>query len=230
MTVTYGNSSSTGRARTTLPVAENNRAGRAMSSTTTTPRQATTVRTMLDVFQALLLSAQHPGITEVVPYGPGVGGNEGIKARFTWDGNKYLWAFLLGNDLNPDGKPIDRKPQPKPFPDNCPWAPAPDRAGDRWLVTDYVLKLVHDLCDTARPDLFTGWQPVGLQNVGDGHGPSGLLVTTAGGPAQVLRVTTGSGPNRDPEDDPWPGYTIPREEIGTWKEQLRDIRKARETL
>jgi hypothetical protein len=171
-------------------------------------------RQTLDVLQHLLQDAGHPGIREVVPYGPGVGGVEGIKVRFAWEPNNFLYAFLAANDLDPNGKPIDRKPSPKPFAENVPWAPVPDPKADggsrdKWLAADYVLKLLHDLCETRRPAAFTSWTPVGLQGVGLGHGPSGLAVTGADGTRLVVRVTIGSGPNRDPEDDPWPGYSIP---------------------
>lgn len=201
--------------------------------TTAAPRQATSVRNTLDAVQALLLAAQHPGIKEVLPYGPGIGGNEGVKARFAWDTGNFLWAYLLGTDLNQDGKPVDRKPAPKPFLADVPYAPVPDpKQADgtrrKWLAADYVLKLVHDLCEAAQPDPFTSWTPVALHNVGLGHGPSGLRIATASGPALILRVTIGSGPSRDPEADPWPDYTIPREEIRVWKEQLQAIRKAPE--
>lgn len=173
-----------------------------------------TVRLALDAIQALLLAAGHPGLREIEPYGPGVGGNEGVKARFTWGAEDSLWAYFMGTDLNPDGRPIDRKPEPRAFPDDCPWITIPDPKADggarrKWLPADYMLRLVHDLCDTLRPAPLTGWTPVGLQGVGDGHGPSGLAVTTTDGQRFVLRVMIGSGSNRDPDDDPWPDYRIP---------------------
>lgn len=172
-----------------------------------------TVRPALDVIQALLLAARHPGIAAVEPYGTGVGGIEGVRVRFVW-GNDHLWAYLAGNDVGPDGRPIDRKPAPKPFLPSVPWAPVPDpkaESGSRekWLVADYVLHLLHSLLDAARPEQFTSWNPVGLDRVGLGHGPSGLAITTAGGARLVLRVMIGSGANRDPDDNPWPDYRIP---------------------
>ena len=222
MTVTQSFRPGTPSARTRLPDAT--------SHTQRGNHMTTTVRDTLNVIQALMASCQHPGIRDVEPYGPGVGGIEGVKVRFEWDAG-YLWAYLVGNDLNPEGRPIDRKPTPKPFLAGVPWAPVPDPKSatgsrDKWLAADYVLKLAHDLCDAARPDQFRSWTPVGLQGVGLGHGPAGLLITAADGTRQVVRVTIGSGPFRDPEDDPWSGYTIPAEGISTWIERLQDIRKA----
>lgn len=210
MTVTHGISRATGGSPNRLPYSTSHTTrGRNMNTT----RQAPTVRDTLDVLQALLLAAQHPGIRDVEPYGPGVGGIEGVKVRFVWEPNNHLWAYLAGNDIDGNGRQVDRKPSPKPFAESVPWAPVPDPKSDtgsrdKWLAADYVLKLVHDLCETARPDMFQSWTPVALHGVGLGHGPSGLAIA-AGNTRTVIRVTIGSGPNRDPEQDPWPGYRMP---------------------
>lgn len=174
-------------------------------------RMAST-RQILDIFQQLLTDCGHPGIREVEPYGPGIGGVEGIRVRFEWDAGS-LWVNLQGSDLNSDGKPIDRKPTPKPFLESVPWAPVSDAKAetgfkDKWLIADYALKLVHDLCETTRPDGLTSWTPVGLHNVGLGHGPNGLAVATADGTRLVVRVTIGSGQFRDPDNNPWPDWTL----------------------
>lgn len=215
-----------------LPDATNHTTGGPMNTTAT--RQTPSTRDILDVFQAILTVSQHPGIREVTPYGPGVGGIEGVKVRFEWDAG-YLWAYLAGNDLDKDGKPYDRKPERKPFLPTGPWAPVPDPKSEsgfknKWLVVDYVLKFVYDLLEAARPGMFAEWESVGLRNVGLDHGPNGIRVTTASGTKLVVRVTIGSGPNRDPEDNPWPDYTIPTEGIEAWNERLQDIRKAPATL
>ncbi len=191
-------------------------------------KQATAVRppsarNILDVFEALFRAAAHPGIKDVQPYGPGVGGFEGVKVRFEWGNGDYLWAYLFA-----DGD--DRKPAPKPFAADVPYAPDPDsESGRKWLVVDYVLKLVHDLCVTARPDAFTGCVPVALHNVVREHGPSGLRVATTDGAARILRVTIGSGNTKDPEEDPWVGYEIPEEGVRAWKEHRQVTPKEPET-
>jgi hypothetical protein len=173
-----------------------------------------TVRPALDVIQALLLAAEHPGIAAVEPYGPGVGGIEGIRVRLVWEPSNSMLAYLAGSDLGPDGRPIDRKPAAKAFLPTVPWAPVPDPKADggtrdKWLPVDYMLHLVYGLLEVARPDSFRLWEPVGLDRVGLGHGPSGLAITTAAGARLVLRVYIGSGTNQDPDDDPWPGYRTP---------------------
>jgi hypothetical protein len=173
-------------------------------------------RDILNVFEALLRASGHPGIKLVEPYGPGVGGFEGVKIRFEWDG-AYSWAYLFT-----DGN--ERKPAPQPFTDTVPLAHVPDSKGgtvEKWLLLDYTLKLVHDLCETTRPEPFTSWTPIGLDDVGHGHGPVALAITCTDGTRQVLRATIGSGPTGDPKADPWPDYSIPTEEVKQWSKHLK---------
>lgn len=178
-------------------------------------------REILNVFEALLRVSQHPGIKEVRPYGPGTGGLEGVKVRFGWGADDHSWGYLSAYGA-------DRELTVKPFAARAPYAEVPDPANpggmvEKWLLADYFLKLVHDLCDTAKPAPLTGWTPVALENIGWGDRPTALAVSCADGTKQVLSVTVGSGPTGDPKEDPWVEYVIP-EGVNQWQKQM-GIRK-----
>lgn len=177
-------------------------------------------REILNVFEALLLASQHPGITQVEQYGPGIGGLEGVKVRFEWTGGN-AWAYLFTDES-------DLNPAATPFADKAPLADVPDaKSGgtvEKWLLLDYVLKLAHGLCEAAKPSPLSGWTPVALKNIGHGSGPTGLAVTCADGTKRLVRVTIGSGATGDPKSDPWPGYVIPVEEVQACQERKEPAR------
>lgn len=153
---------------------------------------------VLDVFEQLLTAAAHPDIVDVSRYGkdvePGGQSPAGVCVKHQSGSEAYLWVAAA-------------RPEPTPCPIEG-GVPAPKFRAHR------LLRLVLDLLDVAKPDVFTGWAPCAFPGVYP-DAAAGLRVAHRDGGVTFLRVTAGAGPAGDPTEEPFPDYTIP-EGVKEW--------------
>jgi hypothetical protein len=152
---------------------------------------------VLDVVGALLRNCGHPEIEAVERFGadaaPGGPSPAGLRIRYVNGALAYLWGAIWPQE---SGLPApDRLPPPR--------GNRPDRAA----------VLVVLLLDAARPPEFRSWQLVALPDLGPtgqrGKVPRGLRIVAADGTSLLLRATAAGGPERDPSDEPVPGWRVP---------------------
>jgi hypothetical protein len=147
---------------------------------------------VLDVFEGLLIAAEHPDIVSVRRYGqdaaPGGGSPAGIKVKHRSGSEAYLWGAI-----RPGATPV-------PMPDK---PPAPRFRAPRLAI------FAAQLLGAARPPAFRSWQLVAFPGLGhEPDTPLGLDLVGADGGRLLLRATAGSG-DSDPLDEPFPDYRIP---------------------
>ncbi|HWS35543.1 MAG TPA: hypothetical protein VN408_22735 [Actinoplanes sp.] len=151
---------------------------------------------VLDVIEALIRASAHPEIEAVERYGtdtaPGGPSPAGIRVRYADGALAYLWGAIWTGETD------------LPLPDRLP--PPAGRRPDRLAV------LTAMLLDAARPADFRSWQLVALENLGRdgerGKSPRGLRIVGTDGTSLLLRTTAAGGPQRAPEEDPWPDWRV----------------------
>lgn len=165
---------------------------------------------VLDVIERLLNAAQHPDIVKVERYGPGQGpwgpnvqqskvkAISGVKVRHQSTAAASLWEAVWPGE------------QPADMPETLP-PPRGNRA-PRLVI------LAAQLLDVARPAQFKAWRMVTLPDLGEPQTqaglPFGLSIVTADGQKHLLRASaTGANVGSEPDEDPFPGYVIPEEEV-----------------
>jgi hypothetical protein len=146
---------------------------------------------VLNVVERLFNAAEHPDIALVKRYGrdvkPGGQSPAGVSLRYQSDSEVYIWA------ATGDGKPVP--------------ADLPAVMPSLRVRAPYALRMLVQLLDTAKPDLFTAWRTVSFPGLGLPQA-CGLELKGSDGTSFYLRVTAGSGPT-DPAADPFPDYVIP---------------------
>jgi hypothetical protein len=145
---------------------------------------------VLDVVEKLHNVAEHPDIEQVSRYGrdlkPGGQSPAGVCLRYQSGSEVYIWASA---DRNPAAVVL------------------PEPVASRRLRIPHAIRLLVQLLDTARPELFTAWRTVGFPDL-DMPQACALELKGRDGSSFILRFTAGSAPT-DPDDDPAPGYLIP---------------------
>ena len=158
----------------------------------------------LDVIEKLLVAANHPDITDIRRYGPGLGpwgpsdekspvkGVTGLRVTHQSSSTASLWEAIWPGE------------QPVEAPDVLP-APRQNRA-PRLAI------LVARLLDKARPAEFKAWRLVSLPGLGvpEEGLPFGLSIVHADGTRMLLRASaTGATAGTDVAEDPFPDYVVP---------------------
>ncbi|BEL08792.1 hypothetical protein Q0Z83_069830 [Actinoplanes sichuanensis] len=152
---------------------------------------------VLDVIGRLLRNAAHPEIDAVECFGadaaPGGPSPAGLRIRYVNGALAYLWGAIWPGET--DLPAPDRLPPPR--------GNRPDRAA----------VLVVLLLEVARPPEFRSWQLVALPDLGPTGGrgkvPRGLRIVAADGTSLLLRATAAGGPDRDPDEEPFPDWNVP---------------------
>ncbi|MEV4282345.1 hypothetical protein [Actinoplanes xinjiangensis] len=152
---------------------------------------------VLDVIGTLLRDCGHPEIEAVERFGtdatPGGPSPAGLRIRYVNGALAYLWGAIWPGETE---------------------LPAPDRLPPpRGNRPDRAVALAVLLLDAARPPEFRSWQLVALPDLGPtgqrGKVPRGLRIVGADGTSLLLRATAAGGPEREPEDEPFPGWRVP---------------------
>jgi hypothetical protein len=163
---------------------------------------------VLGVMERLLIAAKHPDIVSVerygtsnAPWGPTVETSKtksitGIMVRHQSTATASLWLAEWPGE------------QPAELPKVLP-APRQNRAPRLAILAGQLL-------DAAKPEQFKAWRMVTLPNLGrpdvQAGLPFGLSIVTADNTRVLLRVTaTGPTVGQDPDEEPFPDYTIPEE-------------------
>jgi hypothetical protein len=163
------------------------------------------VSQVLDVIETLLRAAEHPDITAVERYGPGLGpwgpsvsqskvkAISGVTVRHQSTATASIWEAVW-----PGEEPAD---PPAVLP--------PPRQNRAPRLAVFVAQLL----DAAQPAQFQAWRLVTLPDLGSAGQaglPFGVSVVEAGGKRTLLRVTaTGPMVGADPLEEPFPDYVIP---------------------
>lgn len=147
---------------------------------------------VLDVVERLHYAAEHPDIVQVKRYGrdlkPGGQSPAGVSLKYQSGSEAYLWSAAPGKTA----------PVSHDLPADLP---------SFKFRAQHALAFLVQLLEAAQPEQFTAWRPVAFDGVD--LKPSGLEIRCKDGTSVYLRVTSGSGPNGDPEADPYPDYAIP---------------------
>jgi hypothetical protein len=150
---------------------------------------------VLDVIERLLRESGHPEIATVGRYGTDqvAGGPSpaGVRVRYTSGAEAYLWGAVWPGET------------PLPMPDEL---PTPARRAGRLAV--FVCRLL----DAARPAALSGWELVGLANLGPagerGKAPLGVRIVSADGTSVLLRATAAGAPMPETDEEPYPGWVL----------------------
>ncbi len=162
---------------------------------------------LLDLVERLLQAAEHPDIVKIERYGPGQGpwgpdvetskakSITGIMVRHQSTATASLWEAVW-----PGEQPVD---PPAVWP-----VPRQNRA-------PRLLLLVGQLLEAAKPAKVKAWRLVSLPKLGladkQAGLPFGLSAVLTDGSRWLLRATaTGPTVGTDPEEEPFPDYTIPK--------------------
>lgn len=152
----------------------------------------------------ILVAAEHPDFVEVYRYGrdegPGGQSPPGIGVRHQSGAVSMIWA----------SEPSLREvPRPESMP------------GLKFRAPRMILILL-GLLDAAQPNVFTSWVPVDFKGV---HmSPAGLLIRGHDETPIWLRVTAGSAPIPEHEDEPFPDWSVPAG-ISQWQSAEPAIRR-----
>ncbi|MDI6102500.1 hypothetical protein QLQ12_28155 [Actinoplanes sp. NEAU-A12] len=152
---------------------------------------------VLDVIETLFQACGHPEIEAVERFGsdtvPGGPSPSGVRIRYVDGALAYLWGAVWPSETD------------LPTPETLP--PPAGRRPDRVAV------LAALLLDAARPAGFRSWRLVALRDLGPsderGKVPRGLRIVCADGTSLLLRATAAGGPERAPEEEPYPDWRIP---------------------
>ncbi len=160
---------------------------------------------ILGIIERLLVASEHPDIVKVErygtatePWGPNAERSKtktvsGVRVIYTATSGAMLWGAI-----SPDVVTV-------PAPDEM---PPPSQRAFRLPI------FVAQLLDAARPAGFTSWELVARPVIGPkdrlGALPSGLRITCADNTKMLLLAqATGAMVGTDPDEEPFPDYTIP---------------------
>jgi hypothetical protein len=148
---------------------------------------------VLDVVEKLFNAAGHPDVVRVHRYGGGQS-RAGVAITYQSGSSAYLSSAGLGNS----------PPVPYDLPAELP---------SLRFRAQHALKFLLELLDAARPAPFAAWRPVAFADTA--LKPTGVEIRGKDGTTAYLLVTSGSGPTKDPDEDPYPDYVIPAITIGS---------------
>lgn len=139
------------------------------------------MRQIFDMLDRLIQAAGHPDITGTYRYGDS---ETAVAVTYASGAKAFVWPADKAK-----ATPVD----------------LPDDPGDYRARVGYLLRLLVDLLDTARPDGWV-WRTVGVEGVD--LAPCGLEIR-AGGTSVVVRVTAGGAPGPDTDPESFAGWALP---------------------
>lgn len=144
-----------------------------------------TVAPVLDTVEKLLTAARHPDIADVYRYP--YQGQQAVGIKYKSGAKAFIWPVAGRTPAQP--------------------VELPDDLGDYKPRVKYVLRMLVDLLDLAKPDGWQ-WRVVSVAEVGDQ--PTALELRVNGQPT-LLRVTSGGAPAADSDPADWAGWTYPND-------------------